>query len=537
MNSLLERIKEYLNPVKIISSSLCENQELLLSVKEEQIFLNNRKDVFCLLKKGGSLLLDFGKELHGGIKILTSRSASNVRIRFGESVAEACAELGENNACNAHSVRDMQVFLPELSDQEHGQTGFRFVRIDNVGNVDLKLVAVYASYHHLKVLPVGYFECDDARVNEIYSVAARTLFLCMQNRLWDGIKRDRLVWIGDMHPETTGIYCLYGDHPLIELGLKETAEHCPIEEWMNGIPSYSFWWLSILCDYDFCCVKREFVLTQLPYAEKLVEKISKCVSDSGNISYSPSNNFFINWETVDDPSLECANRGLLLWTMKKYVSMLKRYGKKSEVANLVIDKLVKNDWFDGKSKAVAAIYALGYGVNAKVKAVLSSGGVMGFSTFMSYYIAQAVKECLDGKTALGLLKEFYGGMLDRGATSFWESYEPDWLINSGRIDALPKEGEKDIHSSFGSNCYNGFRLSLCHGWSCGPVQFLTENALGIKFIEAGGKKIKIQPDLMGLKSVRGKVPTAYGVIEISHEQTEKGIKTEYKLPDGVTVVE
>lgn len=537
MNSLTERIKEYLNPVKIVFSSLCENKELLLSVKEEQIFLNNKESEFCVLKTGGSLLLDFGKELHGGIRIFTSRSASNVRIRFGESVAEACSELGENNSCNAHSVRDMQVFLPSLSDQEHGQTGFRFVRIDNVGEEDLKFVAIYAAYHHLKVLPVGYFECDDDRVNEIYSAAARTLFLCMQNRLWDGIKRDRLVWIGDMHPETTGIYCLYGDHPLIELGLKETAEHCPIEEWINGIPSYSFWWIAILCDYDFYCDKREFTLSQLSYAEKLIEKINKCVSESGNISYAPLNNYFINWETAGDPSLECANRGLLLWTMKKYVSMLDRYGKKSENANLIISKLVKNNSFDGKTKAIAAIYALGYGLNDKVCAVLSSDGVKGFSTFMSYYIAQAIKECSGGETAINLLKEFYGGMLDRGATSFWESYDPEWLINSGRIDALPKEGEKDIHSSFGTNCYKGFRLSLCHGWSCGPVQFLTENALGVKFVEAGGKKIKIQPDLMGLKYVKGKVPTAYGIIEISHEKTENGIKTEYKLPDGVTLAE
>ena len=80
-------------------------------------------------------------------------------------------------------------------------------------------------------------------------------------------------------------------------------------------------------------------------------------------------------------------------------------------------------------------------------------------------------------------------------------------------------------------------MSLCHGWSCGPVRFFTENALGVKFLEPGGAKIKIQPDLMGLKWAKGKVPTAFGLIEIENRATDKGIETAYKLPDGVTLAE
>lgn len=42
---------------------------------------------------------------------------------------------------------------------------------------------------------------------------------------------------------------------------------------------------------------------------------------------------------------------------------------------------------------------------------------------------------------------------------------------------------------------------------------------------------------MGVKRVKGKVPTAYDLIEVEHVATENGIKTEYKLPDGVTVAD
>lgn len=534
LNALTERTKEFINPIRIVCSDKCLNKKLLLTAKDEQIFLNNAKDSFCSLRKGGFIVLDYGKELHGGIRLLTSRTSTDIRIRFGESVSETFTELKEKGSCNDHSARDMTVFVPSLSDCEFAQTGFRFVRIDNVGRQKLNLVAAYAAYNHLKVLPYGAFECNDERVNEIYNTAARTLFLCMQNRLWDGIKRDRLVWIGDMHPETTGIYYLYGNHPFIKLGLKETAEHSPVEFWMDGIPSYSFWWIAILCDYEFRCAEWDFVKTQLPYAERLLEKINGFVSESGDILYD---SLFINWETCADDFLECANRGLLLWATRKYIKMLKRHGESSPVAEEICNKLQLNDKFDGTSKAVASIYSLGYGINEEVEKILTKGGTDGFSTFMSYYIASTLKKCADGKVALETMKEFYGGMLDRGATSFWESYEPSWLKESGRIDELPQKCEKDIHSYFGKYCYEGFRLSLCHGWSCGPVQFLSENALGVQFVEAGGKKVRIKPDLMGLKRVKGKVPTAYGLIEVEHVATENGIKTEYKLPDGVTVAD
>ena len=32
----------------------------------------------------------------------------------------------------------------------------------------------------------------------------------MQEYLWDGVKRDRLVWLGDMHPEVMTVQSVFG---------------------------------------------------------------------------------------------------------------------------------------------------------------------------------------------------------------------------------------------------------------------------------------------------------------------------------------
>lgn len=535
MKNLTERITEYLLPTRILYEKDCENSSCLLNSRVQQVYLEE-SDI-CLLKKGGYIVLDFGKELHGGVRFLSARSSSRVRIRFGESVSETFAELGDKNAGNYHSLRDFETDIPSLSDMSVGQTGFRFVRIDNVDGEDVKFVGIYATYLHLKEKPIGKFSCSDNKINEIFDTAVYTLFLCMQNRLWDGAKRDRLVWIGDMHPESMGVRYIYGDHPFIEMGLKETADSTPEEMWIDNIPSYSFWWLAILSEYDFYCDKWDFVSSQIEYAEKLVGKISKFVDENGRMNYLDKNNMFICWESSESGDLECANRGLLLWSLKLYLNMLSRHNKKSPESEKIIARLLKNKSFTGESKIIASIYSMGYGIDDKVKRIICDGKTDGFSVFMSYYIATAMKNCGESELALKMLKKFYSAMIDRGATSFWESFDMSWLKGSSRIDELPKDGEKDLHSSFGKHCYVGYRLSLCHGWSCGPIQFLMENALGVRFVEPGGSKIKIQPDLMGLKWAKGVIPTKFGNIKIENRITDKGIETKYKLPKGITLVE
>jgi hypothetical protein len=88
--------------------------------------------------KPPGILLDLGRELHGGIQVaaadpkLSSKESktTRVRVRFGESAAEAMSELGgDANATNDHAVRDETILLPWSGTAEIGNTGFRFVRI------------------------------------------------------------------------------------------------------------------------------------------------------------------------------------------------------------------------------------------------------------------------------------------------------------------------------------------------------------------------------------------------------------------------
>ena len=103
----------------------------------------SRQQMACRLKSVGkdtaSVLLDYGSELHGGLKLVMASSSrpepSLVRIRFGESVQECFSETHNSEgligySTDDHAKRDIIVEIPRDGQFEIGNTGFRFVRID-----------------------------------------------------------------------------------------------------------------------------------------------------------------------------------------------------------------------------------------------------------------------------------------------------------------------------------------------------------------------------------------------------------------------
>ena len=134
-------------------------------------------------------------------------------------------------------------------------------------------------------------------------------------------------------------------------------------------------------------------------------------------------------------------------------------------------------------------------------------------------------------------EKYFGGMLDLGATTFWEDFDLDWMKNAAPIDRLPEEGEIDVHGSYGGFCYKGFRHSLCHGWASGVTAWLTERVLGISIAEAGCAALRIRPDLGNLQWAEGVFPTPKGDVFVRVFKDEDGrTKTEIQAPEDVRII-
>ena len=169
------------------------------------------------------------------------------------------------------------------------------------------------------------------------------------------------------------------------------------------------------------------------------------------------------------------------------------------------------------------------------KNVLSVEPLKGLSTFFGYYVLLARASAGDIEGALNVIRNYWGAMLDMGATTFWEDFDLDWVEGATPIDRIVPEGGIDIHGDFGKFCYKQFRHSLCHGWAGGPTAFLSRYVLGVEVIEAGCKRIKIRPQMDDLKWVKGSYPTPYGNIVITHKKINDVVETTVSAPDEIIV--
>lgn len=437
-----------------------------------QIGLAEKKTT--VFRENDYVILDYGSELCGGVRILTWHADNvPVRVRFGESLGECCAELGgDTGATNDHSLRDFWVNLQNYSDMTFGLTGFRFVRLDFSGRVKIK--SIVATNQMLK-RPVRYrYEGEDETVRAIYDAAKRTIDLCVSSGyVWDGVKRDRLVWIGDMAPEVIALTTLYGRLACIERSLDFVKDQTPLPGWMNGMPAYSMWWIIVLSDYFERTGARAFVARQMSYLSELIKQMDSCVREDGALDY-PS--YFVDWPTHGQPDEIMGVRAIHIMAMKRAIRLLGEFGRDTALAERLLARLLKVEITVQSSKQVLALKHFATGLSDKERKMLVHGGAHGMSTFMSYYILTAVAS-FDKPAAAAMMKEYYGAMIDKGATTFWEDFDVAWCEGSGRIDEFSKTGEKDIHGDYGAFCYKGFRHSLCHGWSAGVIGFMKEQNL------------------------------------------------------------
>ena len=557
------RTREYITPVRVVwtnSTDLISNPDALLQEGNGQADFMER--TFCDMKSTRkvhpAIILDFGKELHGGLQIVTGMGSDQnvrVRVRFGESVSETMSEIdGKNGAKNDHAIRDQEVLLPWFGVKEIGNSGFRFVRIDLVSdNKELSLKEVRAIALYRDVPYRGAFKSNDERLNQIWQTGAYTVHQCMQEFLWDGIKRDRLVWMGDMHPEIMTISNVFGYNEVVPKSLDLARDSTPLPGWMNGMYPYSMWWVLAQRDWYWYNGDKEYLEQQREYLLGLLELFHKRVDEKG---FELSGGDFLDWPSEEnEPAQKAGVQALMMMTMKSAAELCDILGetamaercrdchsRMASVASQVSEEYYKVALAPGEpgSKQGTSLMVLADMIDAKKanEEVIKVEGARGFSTFYGYYMLQAMAKAGDYAGAMKFISEFWGAMIDLGATTFWEDFHTDWLKEDvAPITDIVPAGKKDIHGDFGAYCYKGLRHSLCHGWASGPTAWLSQHVLGVEIVEPGYKVVRINPNLGDLEWVEGAVPTPYGDIKISHRKDADGkVVSKVDVPAGVTII-
>lgn len=536
-------------PTRILwqSEAGVEHAESLLLPKTGQAVLKEPQPP-CRLTPAAhqpaGILLDFGRELHGMVEIFTpmlpDKKPRAVRVRFGESAGEAMAELGERGAQNDHAVRDQTVLLPWLGKKAVGPSGFRFVRIDALDPAVPVSISQVQAVLQMRDLPrPGSFRCSDERLNRIWETGAYTVQLNMQEYLWDGIKRDRLVWIGDMHPEVSTIHAVFGFNEVVPRSLDLTRDVTPVTGWMNGISSYSMWWVLIQEEMWMHHGDRSYLEAQRGYLVPLLKKLAGLVGPDGRERIDGTR--FLDWpSSPNQQGVSAGLQALLVMTLESGARLLTALGDAGTAAlcsaAAAKARPVVPDANGSKSGTALLVLAGMKDARAAAGEVLKAGGPQGISTFYGFYVLQALAQAEEVPAALDFIRTYWGAMLDCGATTFWEDFDLAWTKEAGRIDELTPPGKKDLHGDFGAYCYLGFRHSLCHGWASGPTAWLSQHVLGVQILEPGCKRVRIDPRLGDLAWAEGAYPTPLGPLRVRHERQADGqIRSRIQAPAGIQI--
>lgn len=527
---------KFITPKKIVKSDGIENGSVLLSNKPLQH--SYRYDDCAVMKSGGYIILDFGMEWYGGIAIANQQVSihpkfAHLKITFGESVAEVMSNIGEKKSGNYHSMRDVTLEMCTQSTLKFGATGFRFVRVESLDSeIYIKSIKLCADFR--EVAQHGSFECSDKLLNDIWKTGVRTVQLNMHEYIWDGIKRDQGIFIGDMHPEVATIMAVFGNDSSIQKSLDFVRGDTPVGAWMNGIATYSMWWIIIHYDIFMHYGNINYLKEQ---AECLKDVCNRAIEWVG-FNYSGNVRTFVDWSSKGTISEMQGVKSLFATGLSKAAKLFdtlndNEYSTKCRKCAKAIcaEKCEVN-----VNKRIAALNVLsGRNTNYEIS-LLSGNSAAEMSCFMGYYVLLAKAKMGDFSGAIDIIKNYWGGMLNMGATTFWEDFDIEWMKDSARIDEIVPIGKKDIHGEFGRYCYEGFRHSLCHGWASGPTAFLSKELAGIEILSPGFKKVRINPNIAGLEWFEVNYPTPFGNINVQTERSGENVRSRISAPPEVELV-
>jgi alpha-L-rhamnosidase len=481
-----------------------------------------------------SVLLDMGREITGRLEVESDADAPvRMTFQYGEDEIETLKApyLGVNVLTVApHGVG-------------HGsKTAFRFVKVRFLdGPADMRFKSIHVDHIFYPVKYQGSFESSDAELNRIWETGAYTAHLCMQDGLWDASKRDRGRWSGDNDVSGRVVDDVFGDHYLMEDTMDRLIGEAPVTQHVNGIPGYSSYCFTQVAEYYRHTGSKEFLTKTHDRAVELLQHIDAEFDDKDLYANKTKVWLYVDWspELNGDTSesrrasefefYRAYREGAWLLRETGDTANAEKYERRAAAIKVAADKYLLDPatgtygprW-QTNAMAVLSGVAGPERYDAIWKNVLSQVGHVKYnaliiSPYYNYYVISAMAMMGHRAEALDWIRQYWGGMIAEGATSFWEAYDPSWY-------------KEDFHAALQSDNRSGYFVSLAHGWSSGPTAWLMEQVLGIRATGAGFSTVEIRPDLMGLKFARGAEPTPHGLLKV--DVTPE--RTIVDVPEGVT---
>lgn len=484
------------------------------------------------------ILIDFGKMTVGYWEFEVEGPAEGAILNLVgfESLQDGARDLcwGMNNAMSYIAREGWQTYRSVV------RRGCRYLSL-LIEDGPIRIRSIRTVLNTYPVVERGAFACSDDRLNAIWKLGQWTTRLCMEDTFVDCPTYEQTFWVGDSRNEGAVNHYAFGDYALTRRCLLlagESLDRSAMVEalvpsaWKAILPCWSFLWV-LACE-EFYQVTGDVTFVREIYP-RMAQQTQTCLANihaNGLFAYD-------GWQMLDWAPMDVPNDGFITHINAWLVEALRRTAR---LAELLDRKEEANTYRAAAEQIITAINALLWDETRQAyrdclhrdgtpSAVVSQqtntivalwdcapldrraliertidtapeGFVPVGSPFMMYFTFEALAQrgAAGRQRILDLIRERWGFMLDRGATTCWETFpghEPE-----GR-----------------------WTRSHCHAWSAAPTYFLSAYQLGVRPLEAGFQRTLIAPEPAGLRWARGRVPTPNGIIAVDWQQEADGCFT------------
>lgn len=462
-----------------------------------------------LLKKGDSFILDFGGHRTGsfGFRLVGEGESvdapARLKLTFGEVPGDVAEPLFPYKGQLSSSWLPEEIitvdYLPQAVRMPR-RYAFRYVKVEVIDTspnfgvrfFDTHAIALSSASGEPAALPAK----TEPWIRRVDEVSRATLRDCMQTTFEDGPRRDQRLWIGDLRLQARASYVTYPNHDLVKRCLylfaglpRESDGLLPACVFEKPVPSttgtfivdYAALYGAIVLDYVRATKDLAAARELWPVARRQLEILLVDVDGQGLFQTPKGYWAFIDWSRELDRS--AAMQGLMIYAMRQLVELGRVTGNSADIAQYpaLIEKMAAAGcaaYYDRTLKvclsgpdrqiswASQAWMTLG-GVLRKDEAaealrrvvIESKTAVQPTTAYLYHHVVEAMVVCGMRTEALALIRQYWGAMVDDGADTFWEAFDP----------------KDSTFSPYGDVHINSF----CHAWSCTPSWFFRSQGLGV----------------------------------------------------------
>jgi hypothetical protein len=458
------------------------------------------------LASGDSFILDFGEHMAGRLTFSLRRFQIPVDapVRLAFLFGEVPAELGESfdsyKGGLSRSWRQDETFsfddVPQTVTLPR-RYAFRYVRVTVVA------ASTYGKFGFSDIRAEALSSADDNRLATfrpqssgdaaLDRVSRQTLRDCMQTVFEDGPKRDRRLWLGDLRLQALANYATYRNYDLVRRCLyilAGTATNqglvgtCAFERPQparggDNILDYTALFAPLVLEYLEASGDRATAEDLWPAVLKQLDFTLEPVNEEGLFASPGGWWLFIDWHPTLDK--QAAEQAIILYGLKATLRLGQKLGKGDEAA--FISRIIPRmeaaarralwdesrgvflsgpnrqvSWASQAWMVLAGVPSAEQGRRALSGAMHSAAAEKPVTPYMHHYVVESLLAAGMRDDAMRLLRSYWGGMVRKGADTFWEVYLPD----------------DELASPYGSHLMN----SYCHAWSCTPTYLLRREAAG-----------------------------------------------------------